>query len=196
MKTKLVITTIVLNLAFALTVFSQSSFILRNYYPPLVDAPVFDAEGVPLAGPNYLAELWGAATPDLLAPLLVINQGDRREIVPFLTRGYFISSSSYLSVPSVLPGNYAWLQVRAWDARLGATYEDAVAAGLGGYGESPLFYAKGGDPFNQFPIPGPLIGLQSFNLLPEVPEPSTWTLLIWGGTVTWCAMRRSLNRRE
>jgi len=66
------------------------------------------------------------------------------------------------------------------DARLGATYEDVVGRGLGSYGESPLFYAQGGDPYNQFPIPGRLVGLQSFSLRP-VPEPSIWALLSWAG---------------
>jgi hypothetical protein len=50
--------------------------------------------------------------------------------------------------------------------RFGASYEEAAARGLGGYGESPLFYAKGGDPFDQFPLPAPLLGLQSFSLRP------------------------------
>jgi hypothetical protein len=30
-----------------------------------------------------------------------------------------------------------------------------------------LFYAQGGNPFDQFPEPGRLIGLQSFSLRPE-----------------------------
>jgi hypothetical protein len=39
---------------------------------------------------------------------------------------------------------------------------------IGGYGESSLFYAQGGNPFI-LSTPGPLIGLQSFNLRPVVP---------------------------
>jgi len=181
---------IALNLLFGGTLLSQSSFELRNYSPPLVNAPVFDAQGVPLAGPDYLAELWGAATPDALEPALDLANGSRRVMVPFSTGGYFIGGT--VDVNSIPPvgGGWAWLQVRAWDARLGATFEDAAAGGLGGYGESALFYAKGSDPFlPDGQLPGHLIGLQSFNLLPEVPEPSTWALLVCGGLGFWLAAR-------
>src|SRR6266851_1743825 len=139
MKLRSIVRPIALNLLFGCTLLSQSSFELANYDLPLVNAPVFDAQGVPLAGPNYLAELWGAATPDAIAPTLDFGRNAVREIVPFMTGGYFIYPYSRLSVPTVVPGVYAWLQVRAWDARLGPTYEATVAAGLGGYGQSALF---------------------------------------------------------
>jgi hypothetical protein len=102
-------------------------------------------------------------------------------IVPFRDNGYFLSTTSYLSVLAVPPNGFAWLQVRAWDARLGATYEEVAGLAVGGYGESPLFYAQGGNPLISPPgNPGPLIGLQSFSLRPIVPEPSTWALLALG----------------
>ena len=86
---------------------------------------------------------------------------------------------------------YAWLQVRAWDARLGGTYEEVMGLGIGGYGESPLFYARGNSPFADPPIPpAPLIGLQSFSLRPVVPEPGTWMLLTLGGLGLVTATRR------
>ena len=195
MKLRSIIRPSTLNFLFACTVFSQSSFELANLDLPLVDAPVFDAQSVPLAGPNYLVELWGAATPDALAPLVDLSRGSTRDIVPFMTGGYFVYPYGFLSVPSLLPYGYAWLQVRAWDARLGATYEAAVTAGLGGYGASPLFYAKGGNPVSPTPTPGaPLIGLQSFNLLPEVPEPCSWALLAFGAISV--VLARSRRRRK
>ena len=191
MKTPSVSWAATLLLVLSCPVFAQSSFLLQNLYTVYgINAPVFDGQGAPLAGPSYRAELWGAATPDSLAPALDISRGSTRLLVPFASGGYFFSTSSFLSVPTVLPGGYAWLQVRAWDARLGATYEAAVTAGLGGYGESPLFYAKGGDPVSPTPTLGaPLIGLQSFTLLPEVPEPSTWALLVCGAFGVWLAAR-------
>jgi PEP-CTERM motif len=165
-------------------VFGQASFELANNHPPLVDAPVFDAQGIPLAGTNYLAELWGAASPESLTPLVVVDEGNAREIVAFIDRGYFFSPESRLCVAEVAPRGWAWLQVRAWDARLGATYEQVAALGIGGYGESPLFYAQGHEPFREPPEPGaPLIGLQSFSLRP-IPEPSTWGLLVVGGVLS------------
>jgi len=169
----------------------QSSFELANKHSPLVDAPVFDAQGVPLAGSGYLAELWGGATTDSLTPLVLFPQGGR-EIVPFLSGGYFIPTalSGSLVVPAVPPSGFAWLQVRAWDAGLGATYEETVARGLGGYGESPQFFAPGGNPVTQFPIPGPLIGLQSFSLLPVVPEASAVWLFLLGAPFLFLRLGR------
>jgi hypothetical protein len=174
---------------FVVAIFGQSTFELKNYHPPVVNAPVFDAQGVPLAGSNYLAELWGAATTDSLAPLQVFDQGGRRLIAPFLSNGYFLSGIS-VSVPTVRPFGWAWLQVRAWDSRLGSTYEEVAALGIGGYGESPLFYAQGNSPYADPPMdPALLIGLQSFSLRP-VPEPSTLGLLSLGGMVLCFAWQR------
>jgi hypothetical protein len=185
MKAKLIILLILLSRLLTCAAFGQSSFELRNSHPPLVDAPVFDASSVPLAGTNYLAELWGAATPDSLAPLQLVTKGGVRHIAPFGNNGYIISGESSLSVPSVPPFGWAWLQLRAWDARLGATYEEVATLNLGGYGESPIFYAQGDTPLAEPPrLPAPLIGLQSFNLRP-IPEPSTAVLLALGGMCLW-----------
>ena len=66
---------------------------------------------------------------------------------------------------------------------LGATYDDVVKSGVGGYGESNLFQAPGGAPFPCLINPDPgkgLFGLQSFSLLPEVPEPRSFLLLLLG----------------
>ena len=181
-----------LSLFLSCAALAQSSFQLRNYSSINgVDAAVFDAQGVPLAGPNYLAELWGAATPDSLTPLLEISRGSRREIVPFGAGGYFFSDVAFLSVPTVAPYGWAWLELRAWDARLGATYEEVAALGIGGYGESPLFYAQGGNPLDLLsPVPAPLIGLQSFSLREIVPEPGSIVLLGLGLLVMVGCQRR------
>ena len=83
---------------------------------------------------------------------------------------------------SVGAGDWAYLQMRAWEASLGGSYEDVMARGLGGYGESPIFYAQGGDPTAPLPtLPRPLIGLEYFSLRAVVPEPSAWALLLLGG---------------
>jgi hypothetical protein len=197
MKTHSLISFLSIGLSFSTVLLGQSSFQLSNYGPPYgIDAPVFDSLGVPLAGTGYLVELWGGATSNSLAPLLKISQGAGREIIPFGDGGYFFSTSSFLSVPTVPPFGWAWLQVRAWDARLGTTYEEVSAIGIGGYGESLLFYAKGNDPTAALPMPGaPLIGLQSFSLLPVVPEPSE-VLLLLSGMVLWWGVRQHQPRKS
>jgi hypothetical protein len=174
-------------------VLGQATFRLQNLHTVYgIDAPVFDATGTPLAGSNFRAELWGGAVPDALAPASNLRLGGARYTVAFVTDGYFFSSEAFLAVPSESTGGggYAWVQVRAWDTRLGASYDDVAALDMGGYGESPLFRARGGDPFIiPAEAPGPLIGLQSFSLRP-VPEPTLWLLLALGGVPICLAARR------
>jgi hypothetical protein len=102
--------------------------------------------------------------------------------------GYF-TAGSYVQITNVC-GGPAWLQVLAWDARLGASYDDVVALGVGGYGQSTLFQLHGSDICmpNPPPVP-PLVGLQSFSL---VPEPSPVLLLLLGlpGLLLFCRRRR------
>ena len=159
-------------LSLASATIGQSFFELRNLdlyrSEGDVDAPVFDAEGVPLTGTNCVAELWGSASPESLQPLPAYDSG-KRALAYFYTSwgqtpGYFWGG---IVVANVQPlGGWAWLQVRAWDIRQGPTYEEVSVRGLGGYGESPLFYAQGSPgPFCDPPcIPAALIGLQSFKL--------------------------------
>jgi hypothetical protein len=157
-----------------------------------LDAPVFDSNGTPLFGTDYLAELWGAATTNALLPAVVLDEGLRREFAPFtfVEPGYFSSPENFLAIRDIQPNGWAWLQVRAWDARLGATYEEVAALGIGGFGESPLFYAQSGNPFDQFPFPGRLIGLESFSLRPIIPEPSTLALFALGSVIMWMVRQR------
>ena len=203
MKTNLFVACLLLNLLLLSTSTGQSSFRLNNYNPPEVNARVFDAQGVPLEGPNYVGELWGGSVSNSLTPALGFYSG-QRIVVAFRTgSGAGIVRDSYAgrdeadhpTVLGVTPLiSQAWLQVRAWDLRLGATYEEVAALGLGGYGGSPLFSAYGTDPTVLFAVGAPLIGLQSFSLLPVVPEPAAWALLALGGTALW-VFRRALRGR-
>lgn len=174
------------------SVFGQSQFLFRNFEPGYVDAPVFNAQGNPLEGAVYMAELWGGTTIDSLTPLVILRQPYPREILPFALDGYVaLSNNGPLIVPTAIPGGAAWLQMRAWDARLGDTYEEVSALGFGGYGESSVFYVQGTDPTLVPPVaPAPLIGLQSFSLRPIIPEPSAWALLALGGITVWLTRRK------
>ena len=197
MRTTSIIVSGALNLLLTWAAVGQSSFWLNNIGPN-VNAPVFDAQGNLLEGPSYLAELWGSATPDSLTPVLTFYTR-QRIFAPFLTgasAGYFRDTyagrdgadhPTVLTVPSF---GWAWLEVRAWDSRLRATYEGVAALGIGGFGESAVFYAQGSSP-NLLTPGAPLIGLESFSLRPVVPEPSAVLLLLLGLPFLWMRSRKS-----
>jgi hypothetical protein len=164
--------------------FAGASYIFCNYYPPEIDAPVFNSAGNRLDGTNYVAMLYGGRTTDSLAPAWFLG-GYPMAPVPFTDyslsgqAGYFWYPG-WMEIMTVGGISLAWLQVKAWDARLASTYEEAVSLGLGGYGESSLFQKFGGDSGGFPAFPEPLIGLQSFSLLPVIPEPSSIILFIFG----------------
>src|SRR5258705_12506065 len=85
----------------------RGTFYFQNSYLQFgVDAPVFDAAGNRLEGPTYMAMLYGAATADSLQPIV--------PAVSFLNgtnAGYF--GGGVRAGNGVLPGQEAWLQVRA-----------------------------------------------------------------------------------
>jgi hypothetical protein len=182
----------------SLCIDAQSIFVFQNRsVNGAIDAPVFDSLGVRLSGTSYFAELYGSVSSSSLVPTTTLDQQSRIRL-PFATgayAGYFAPNNAVMTVWDTVPGGWAWLQVRAWDARLGATYEDAVALAVGGYGESPVFYADGGNPLDQFPFPGPLIGLESFSLRPIIPEPSAVALLVAGSGAWWLRRRRGTTHR-
>jgi hypothetical protein len=163
----------------------RTTFTFINANPNVsLDAPAFDAEGNRLSGTDYVAMLYGGPTADSLSPAFVALTSERMPSVPFALTynglaGYFAYANQFVSVEVTAAGAPAWVQVRAWDTRLGATYEDVARLGPGGYGESSVFQAVGGNPY--FPLttqPQPLTGLQSFSLRP-IPEPgATWLLLL------------------
>jgi hypothetical protein len=181
MKTKNWVAWAVIGCALWSSSAAQEAFIFRNYRPDAgVDAPVFDAVGNRLAGTNYVAMLWGGPTPDALAPAREFDGVTIMQPIPFTylaqgQPGYF--AAGYVEVAGVC-GDPAWLQVRAWDALLGSSYEEALGLGVGGYGASPLFQLHGSDVcLPNPPPPVPLVGLQSFSL---VPEPGVGLLLLLG----------------
>ena len=147
---------------------------MSNYEPANgVDAPVFDWNGNRLEGMNFLAMLYVGLTTNSLQGLPTA--------APFLTgiyAGYFYDLER--TAPNIPVGSLSWVQVRAWDARLGQSYEDTVQSGLGGYGESNPFQVVAGGAGVPPTLPAFLVGLQSFSLRPEIPEPSAVGLLLLG----------------
>jgi hypothetical protein len=108
--------------------------------------------------------------------------------------GYIVSASGGGNriLPSVAGGTVVTLQVRAWDASLGSTWEVAYQNWLNDstmtkvLGRSNIINATATEPPNP---PGPMAGLLGFNLVP-VPEPSILALGILGGLGVLLLRRR------
>jgi hypothetical protein len=192
MKTLMKHAMIYLGLCISSSAYSQATYAFFNYESSVnLDAPVFDAQRNRLFGNNYVALLYGGPT---MEDLQVAKEGDlitSMNPVPFLRivngqAGYFARSPE-VTITTVPAGEFAWLQVRAWDNRLGSTYDEVARLGIGGFGASSLFQARGGDTMGVI-LPQPLLGLESFNL---VPEPGTWALLALGsGILFWKCRHR------
>lgn len=132
-----------------------------------LDAPIYDTDGfTKLDGPAFVAQLFGGISPDSLEPL--------DETAPFregIGAGYWNpGANSSRFIPGLFSGDTAYFQVRVWESALGATYDEAVAAGSK-HGQSLVFGAiMGGssrDPRTPATIPGVLKGLESFALTVE-----------------------------
>jgi hypothetical protein len=100
-------------------------------------------------------------------------------VSPFGEAGYF-NEPQIVFISNVEGNGNAWLQVRAWDVRLGASYDAVKALGIGGFEESNIFLARGGNSGGVPTPPGFLIGLESFSLRPVIPEPAAWQLALFG----------------
>jgi hypothetical protein len=153
----------------AFSAMAQGKFVFANRNTattPPIDAKVFLPGGVtPLAGTDYLAQAYVGLDEASLAPVGVA--------VPFRT-GAAAGYISAATINTTIAANTAVvIQMRAWEAAKGASYEAAVAGG-GIYGKSNVV------PVTLTDAPAPpadLVGLQSFAL---VPEPSTMALGVLG----------------
>jgi hypothetical protein len=139
----------------------------------IVDAPIYEPNGTTLAtGPAYMAQLYAGANAGSLAPV--------GAPAPFLTgggAGYF--SGGARTIEAVAPGADAVIQVRAWRAADGATWEEASQSAAGWIGESAIITVGTGGDGSPPRLPQPLLGLDGFNLT-VVPEPSTIALGLLG----------------
>jgi hypothetical protein len=143
-----------------------------------IDVPCM-YQGARIEGDAFVAQLWAAAPGGTLAPV--------GPAIPFRTgagAGYLLTTASdanpdgaLRTIPGVAAGGTAEVVIRVWATSLGSSWEEVVAAGLGGYGESATLSIETGGGLNP---PANLIGLTSFDILPIVPEPTIAALGILG----------------
>jgi hypothetical protein len=161
---------------------AQGRVLINNYVPPLIDAPVFDTDcRTRLEGDVYHAQGYAGLTPTSLQPVAPITS-----FRTGLAAGYVLQAIAEVPVQTD-PNQPVYVQLRAWDAAAGLSYEATVASG-GKYGFSNIVPVQPGFGAGTTPY---LEGLQSFCL---IPEPPTWALGPIGGILLWVAVgRRSVR---
>jgi len=169
-------------LAVGAIAYGQGTFTMTNKKGTTLDAPVLDALGNKLSGSDYLAQLYAA-------PVGSTDFKAYGTAVPFKTgtaAGYF-SSTAAVDV-GVAAGTKVDVQIRAWRAAAGSSYEaaaGAAASATGNYGASATvagLATGGGFDANGIPVlPNNLTGLTGFSLTGGVvPEPSVLALGLLG----------------
>jgi hypothetical protein len=157
-----------------------------------IDAPIYDLTvgGTMLAGTNYLAQLYtgpAGTTEDKLVPT-----GSVVDFRTGLASGYLnVGTDGSRSIPNVVPGDLAVVQVRAWTANAGATYESALvssAPGAKAGKSSPVLVQTKASAIE---LPVNMVGLSSFAIT-AVPEP---TMLAIGAVGFALLALRSRGRR-
>jgi hypothetical protein len=144
----------------------------NNRFLPEVDAPIYDLTigGTLLEGSGYLAQLYSGpagTTEDKLVPT-----GAVVDFRTGLAAGYINNGGDGSRfIPNVPLGDYAVVQVRAWTANAGATYESALVSSTPGAkaGKSNMILVQ--TKASAIELPVNMVGLSSFAIT-VVPEPA------------------------
>jgi hypothetical protein len=168
MKKLLVLTSI---LALSGAVLGQGTVNFQTLIPGSVDARVLKVDGAP-AGAGYWAQLFAGETIDSLTAV-------DNPVAFAAESGYVVAGGK--TITTIPAGAAAFVQLRAWAAASGSSWDDASANPAGIIGQSStLSLSATGNPTSQPPgTPVNLVGLEGFQLA-LVPEPSTWLLLALG----------------
>jgi len=175
-----------LSLLAVVSVRAQGTFAFNNFSPS-VDAPIRDLLGNPIVDTSaryavtasfivgFSQPTGTAASP---AAALQSIAGLTAGFVGF--NGYFSPSQPAIAGQPV--GTQLTLVIRAWDTTTGATWDVAGVRGQSGGFNYTLVSSS---------TPGPdPVGLQGFQLINVVPEPSTFALAGLGGAALLLFRRR------
>jgi hypothetical protein len=98
------------------------------------NSPIYDVDGsTRLAGANFKAQVYAGATPNILRPV-----GPAVSFPSGFFAGYAFPQDIPREIPDVTSGQTAYIQVRAWEAAFGSSYEQARAFG-GKFGFSGIY---------------------------------------------------------
>lgn len=170
--------------------FSQGTVIFVNRIPGLMEeARVFrygeGGEPTPVDS-RYVAQLYAAAPGGTLRAV-----GDP---IPFRSgsdeqKGFWVAEGR--TIPGVPENGTAQVKVVAWLSSLAPTYEAAVAANAGEWGESGQFLVQTGGGLTP---PQPLLGLKGFFINSLIPEPSSAALGLLGAGIVTLVRRRQRSK--
>ena len=156
---------------------TQGTILFDTRVPGVVDAPVFFWTGEK-AGPEFVATLFAGPDLDSLIPVWPLAFGQGAD------RGYVTGQSAVtVTVPAVLPGEMAWVQLRA-EAGWGPADGSPRPRGW-----SNLIQVQTGGSGNPATPPAFLAGLEGFYI---IPEPSAAALVLLGAGIL--ALRRFVPR--
>ncbi len=133
-----------------------------------LDARIYDVDGTTrLQGSDFLAQLYAGPVGGELRPM--------GQPVPFRSgAGAGTLFGDTVLIRTVPAGERADVQIRAWEATAGATYETAISA-PGRHGESEILTVVTGNAGEPPTLPAYLTGLRSFQLRPGVLLPPSIT---------------------
>jgi len=177
---------VMVGLMAALPAFGQGTLTFLNTAAAIggTGAPVTDGVGgARLSGATFQAQLYAELTPGNLSAI--------GSPVAFRTGGAagFVTSTQ-VAVPGMAVNSSVNVQMRAWEASGGATYEAALASGAKtGFSNTISVGPLGGVPAVGPPVTDPnLIGLNGFAVV--VPEPSTIALGLLGAAALLIRRRK------
>jgi hypothetical protein len=143
---------------------------------------VYDIDNLtPLAGSNYVAQLYAGPSVEQLRPA-----GTPMNFHTGVNAGYHLSQ--IVTLGNVAPGETAVCQVRAWESAFGRSFEEARALG-GKFGKSSLVDVFVG-PYAPYAMAyGTIFALPSFSLQAGLPYCSTGKINLLqreaDGTILW-----------
>ena len=162
----------------------QVSFRNTENFETVADRLVRDVTGDPLVGTHYFAQLYygsQGAPQDSLAPVMFppANFRDPGTSLPGTWQNGGLRTLTGFNI-----GDTVTLQVRAWDATGGLSYDQAQALGRN-WGQSATFTY-------QIPGQGPVFAwyMDNFRSFALVPEPSTIALAVVGAGALLFLKRR------
>jgi hypothetical protein len=172
------IATVLACLAVTTAAFAQGTVNFDNTVGPAgINAPVNNSDGTTRLGTGFWAQLYAGPAGTAAGSLVAVGSPVQFQVNATTQAPLGSVNGGAVTIPGVAGGVVAAIQMRAWNGTTGATYEAAVASGLGNIGSSTVLSITLGSPPG---TPADLTGLTSFNLSPLVPEPATYALGLLG----------------